>query len=353
MNRTVFGGNGSQMTRDQTIRKFLDTAGWGDAVRAPLAGDASFRRYERLQKPAARAVLMDAPPDTGEDCLPFVAISHLLHDRGFSAPVLIAQNLTEGLLLLEDLGDDLFARVIQAGAPAQPLYEAAVDLLADLHNTAIDQGLVDPVTGYRVPPYDLDVLMREVEVCAEWYLPAILPDFNPENRKEFCALWRDILVHGLTDDPVLVLRDYHAENLIWLPDRRDDARVGLLDYQDALMGHPAYDLVSLLQDARRDVDDVLAGAMMARYLESVDTGDGEAFDRAYDVLGAQRNTKILGIFARLDRRDGKPAYLDMIPRVWRYLERDLSHPVLRPVRDWFDANVPADIRSLPPRPVKT
>lgn len=342
--------------RAERAAAFLAAAGWGDAARAPLAGDASFRRYERLRGPAGSAVLMDAPPDAGEDCRPFVAIGAHLRRLGFSAPAVLAADLIEGFLLLEDLGDDLYARVLSAGGDEAALYAEAVDLLDALHAEPAPAALPVPNDApYALPDYSAARLQAEADLLADWYLPEwsgrpTAPDLVAEYR----ALWRDLLPAARIDAPVLVLRDYHAENLLWLPRREGLARIGLLDYQDGVIGHPAYDLVSLLSDARRDVPPALADAMLARYAAAAGRRDpafdAAAFRTAFAVLGAQRNCKIIGIFARLWRRDGKPNYLALIPRVWHNLERDLAHPVLAEVRDWLDRVVPPASRSVPLRP---
>ncbi|UAK26494.1 aminoglycoside phosphotransferase family protein [Sphingomonas nostoxanthinifaciens] len=298
---------------------FLDRAGWDGAAILPLAGDASFRRYFRVVRGDARAVLMDAPP-AHEDSRPFLHVAAHLHALGFAAPRILAQDLDEGLILLEDFGDARVAEVVAAEPTRErPIYEAAIDVLRDLHRHGPDM----------LPPYDMAVYQREAGLFTEWYLPAV----GLEAGGGFAAAWEAVLDTIAGRHDVTVLRDYHAENIMLLP----GGALGLLDFQDALAGHPAYDLVSLLQDARRDVSAELEAAMLDRY---------GALDRAaYAILGAQRNTKILGIFARLWRRDGKPRYLAFQPRVWGYLERDLAHPALAPVREWFDAHVPPTARA--------
>lgn len=343
--------------RGERAAAFLAAAGWGDAARAPLAGDASFRRYERLRGPTGSAVLMDAPPDAGEDCRPFVAIGAHLRRLGFSAPAVLAADLAEGFLLLEDLGDDLYARVLPAAGDEAALYAEAVDLLDALHAEPVPAAL--PVRGgapYALPDYSEARLQAEADLLPEWYLPEWRGRPTPADlAAEYRALWRDLLPATRAAAPVLVLRDYHAENLLWLPRREGLARIGLLDYQDGVNGHPAYDLVSLLSDARRDVPPALADAMLARYAAAAarrdPAFDEAAFRTAFAVLGAQRNCKIIGIFARLWRRDGKPNYLALIPRVWRNLERDLAHPALAGVREWLDRIVPPASRPIPLRPV--
>ena len=313
---------------DAAQTAFLAREGWGEATRARLAGDASNRRYDRLTRPdGATAVLMIAPPETGEETGPFVRMARFLTDAGLSAPRILGEDRAQGLLLLEDLGDALFARLMsREPARSGPLYAAATDLLVTLH---------------RVPPLplrraDADWLSEMVDPFFEWYPQAQ----GTEGAQRAKALIRSQAA-SLVDTPfVVALRDYHAENLLWLPDRAGVARVGLLDFQDAVCAHPAYDLVSILQDARRDVSAEIEEAMIARYLAA--TGmEGDAFRAAYALLGAQRNLRILGIFARLCRRDGKPGYLDMMPRVWHALMRDLAHPTLRALRDTIRRSAPA------------
>ena len=325
--------------RGAKIDAFLAEHGWDRARCAPLSGDASFRRYARLHDGRRRAILMDAPPRR-EDVRPFIAVARTLAAYGYSAPKVLAADAGAGLVLLEDLGDDLYTRVLADGGDETRLYAAAVDLLIDLHRRP---------PGGALLTYDMDLLLEEVSLFPEWYLPA-LDGAPPPARAtaEFVALWRRALAPACAGRAVLVLRDYHADNLMWLPRRRGLRRVGVLDFQDAVSGPPAYDLVSLLEDARREVPDDLVAAMIARYLDAAGL-DARAFRTAYATLGAQRNTKIIGIFTRLCARDGKAAYLDLIPRVWRLLERDLEHPALASLREWFDRRVPAAVRRRAPR----
>jgi hypothetical protein len=298
---------------------FLSAAGWPDARISPLAGDASFRRYFRVEVPGRRAVLMDAPPPH-EDCRPFVSMAEWLREQGFHAPAVLARDLDRGLLLLEDFGDARLSEVVAADPGREsPVYAEAIDLLRRLH-------VMPPAA---VPAYDMAVLLREAALFTEWYLPSV----ELEPAPGLAEAWQAALAPVAGTGTVTVLRDYHAENIMLL----EEGQLGLLDFQDALAGHPAYDLVSLLQDARRDVSETLEAQMLQRY--------GQVDPAAYALLGAQRNAKILGIFARLWRRDGKPRYLSLQPRVWRYLERDLAHPALSEVRGWFDAHVPSAKRA--------
>lgn len=311
---------------------FLSAAGWEHAAIVPLAGDASFRRYFRVVDGARRAVLMDAPPPH-EDPRPFIAIAEHLVGQGFAAPAILARDLEQGLVLIEDFGD-LRVKEHLDDAPADELsvYSRAVELLADLHR----QPAAD------LPPYDRAVYQREAGLLTEWYCPAI--GLTVEEQA-YARAWDAVLplVERSASPRVTVLRDYHAENIM-LIDRPEVRGLGLLDFQDALAGHPAYDLVSLLQDARRDVPPEVEAAMIAHYKAVANPPTD--FDAAYAMLGAQRNAKIIGIFTRLWKRDGKPRYLSFLPRMWDLLERDLAHPALAPVADWFATNISAEKRHL-------
>jgi aminoglycoside/choline kinase family phosphotransferase len=308
--------------------EFLTRAGWNGAEILPLAGDASFRRYFRVVAPGRRAVLMDAPPPH-EDPRPFIRIAEHLAEIGFSAPAILGSDLDHGLVLLEDFGDARMREVVDATPESeQGIYADVVALLVKLHQ----------YPAADLPPYSRSELQREAGLFTEWYCPAV--DLNVD-LGGYKSAW-DNAFDAIEDGSVVtVLRDYHAENIMLIDGREGLAKLGLLDFQDALAGHPAYDLVSLLQDARRDVSEALEAQMRAAYSNVPDAG----FDAAYAILGAQRNAKILGIFTRLWKRDGKPRYLDYLPRVWAYLERDLEHPALGQVAAWFERNVPADKRA--------
>ncbi len=296
---------------------------WANATRAPLAGDASNRRYERLTDPATgrTAVLMDAPPDRGEDVEPFVRIANHLRAVGLSAPEIYAEDNQNGFLVLEDLGDDLFSRVLTKD-PSQErrLYEAATDVLLHLH--------VAPILP--LPSYDPTLMTELAALAFTKYAQAVLGDHDADARERFELRFADILLQETSGTKVVVQRDYHAENLIWLPEREGVQRVGLLDFQLAMLGHPAYDLVSLLQDVRRTVPPGIEMQMVNRYIAASGMDDHD-FRTAYSVLGAQRNLRILGVFARLATDYGKPHYVDLIPATWAHLMRDLEHPALIPV----------------------
>lgn len=318
-----------------TATAFLSAHGWDGAEISPLAGDASFRRYFRVRHGDRLAVLMDAPPPH-EDPRPFVMVADWLCGLGLSAPQVLARDLEHGLLLLSDLGDDRFREHLDSAPERErELYEVATDLLVELHRHP-------PMSA--LPPHGLAEWLTELELFSDWYCPAVGIEAD---RDAYRSAWEQVLAPVAQDGlgPVTVLRDYHAENLMLVGGRRGIRHLGLLDFQDALAGHPAYDLCSVLEDARRDVSPPIERAMIDRYKAA--TGSSEAFERAYWALAAQRNTRILGVFTRLWKRDGKPGYRRFQPRMWGLLERDLAQPGLEPVRDWFAANVPTQARVHP------
>lgn len=323
--------------RSILIDDFLNIAGWGDIPRRLVAGDASNRRYERLTRGAGdTAILMDAPPDKGEDVRPFVAITHYLRAAGLSAPQVFAQDEINGFLLIEDLGDDLFARVMAANpALEDPLYQASVDVLVHLHRAKAPD----------IARYDADVMTERATLAYDWYQRGVTGSVNSAAKARFEAVFHAAIAPLDSVAPVLIQRDYHAENLIWLPDRHGPARVGLLDYQDAMLGHPAYDLVSIAQDARRDVSGPTQQRMIDHYLNATGT-QAKAFLRAYALLGAQRNLRILGVFARLSLAYGKPHYVDLIPRVWGHIQTNLAHPALADIKPLIDADLPPPTPTL-------
>jgi aminoglycoside/choline kinase family phosphotransferase len=327
--------------RMRAMTAFLDTCGWGDVAPVPLAGDASFRRYHRLQGNGRRAVLMDAPPPQ-EDVTPYIAVSTALRDLGFSAPEVFAEDRTGGFLLIEDFGDDTYTRLLDRGADERALYALAVDTLVEL------QRAVERCGAPSFPPYDMARLLAEAALLVDWYMPAVLGSpLSEALREEFLALWQAVLPQAALAKDTLVLRDYHVDNLMLLHHRSGVRSCGLLDFQDAVCGPPSYDLVSLLEDARRDVPPELRRIMTERYLAGFPALDRSAFLRSAAILAVQRNCKILGIFTRLWKRDGKPGYLAHIPRIWRLLEQDLCHPALDPIMQWFDRNLPRGTRSAP------
>jgi aminoglycoside/choline kinase family phosphotransferase len=357
--------------RAEAQRAFLAASGWGSASVTRLPGDASTRRYARLAMGERRAMLMDqpqeaelpvAPPDAdadtrrrmgynavarlaGADVGRFAAATGWLRAQGLAAPDIYAADMRHGFLILEDLGDALFADVVAAGGDEAELYRAAVEVLAKLHRVDAPPEIGDGMPLFR---YDETALLAETDLLTEWFLPLALGrTATAAESREHRALWQRALRPVLDAPPVFVHRDYHAQNLLWLPQRNGLARVGLIDFQDAVAGSRAYDLVSLLEDARRDVAPEMAEAMTAHYLACADITDPAAFRREMAVMAAQRNAKIAGIFARLYARDGKARYLTLLPRVWRYLERDLAEPGLGDLRAWYDRVIPREKRSNP------
>ena len=300
---------------------FVDAAGWRDADRQPLAVDASTRRYERLSLPGQKAILMDAPPGQVDSAVDFAKIDRHLQSLGISAPKIFADDSAHGYLLLEDLGDALYPTVIAANPALEPkLYAAATDVLLRLQASP--------------PAPDLSNLSAQhwAEAAAfavDWYRLGIVGNSN--GRADFVSALAETLEKLASDPPVMILRDYHAENLLWLPEREGIARVGVLDFQLAQMGQPAYDLVSLLQDARRDVPPEIEAAMIQRFAAATGTDPG-SFGAGYAALGAQRALRILGIFARLCLAEGKTRYIALIPRIWTQLQRNLAHPALAKLR---------------------
>ncbi|HYF55018.1 MAG TPA: phosphotransferase, partial [Salinarimonas sp.] len=339
----------------------LERAGWADAARAFMMGDASSRAYERLTRPSGEtAVLMISPPrpdgppirrgksysalaKLAESVHAFVAVDRGLRALGLSAPRIYGEELEAGLLLLEDLGQE---GVVDPQGPMVERYAEAAAVLARLHGTTLPNVL--PVAEDRehvVPAYDLEAMLIEADLLLDWYAPHVARVEIPTSvRMEFASLWTATLAPVLAEPTTWTLRDYHSPNLLWLPDRAGPARVGLIDFQDAVLGPPAYDVVSLLQDARVDVSAETELRLLGHYAKARRAGDPDfdvgAFAGSYAVMGAQRATKILGIFARLDRRDRKPQYLRHIPRIEAYLARNLRHPALEALQGWYATHLP-------------
>ena len=315
--------------------EFLAASGWEGAEILPLAGDASFRRYFRVVDGERSAVLMDAPPPH-EDPKPFVDVAEWLASVGLTAPQILARDLDKGLLLLGDFGDWRLREFLDEDPSRElELYGLATDVLIHLHRHP-------PMAGLK--PHGLDQWIEELRLFTDWYCPAVGAEVDADT---YLAAWTEVLAPVAADGlgPVTVLRDYHAENVMLVEGHEGVAHFGLLDFQDALAGHPAYDLASVLEDARRDVAAEIERAMIDRYVAA--TGHGEAVERAYWALAAQRNTRILGVFTRLWKRDNKPHYRQFQPRMWGLLERDLAQPHLEPVRAWFDANITSEYRREP------
>ena len=362
------------MTDRETERlDFLAAAGLADAVRAPLPGDASTRRYERLTPRAGPTLmLMDQAPNAeSPPCDPswtpaerhahgwnavarlsagrveaFAAVSDHFRRSGLSTPEIVAVDAERGLAVIEDFGDALFARVMEAGEAETPLYLEAVEALAHLHMTATyPDVLPGPGAGWPLQVYDAVALQGGADLFVEW-LPKLKPDlaFGPDAAAEWREAWAPVTAMGEAKAWVIAHRDYHAENLIWLPERRDFRRVGMIDFQDAVLAHPVWDLHSLLQDARRDVPREVEALALDRYID-VMMVDREAYLADYAALAALNEARILGIFARLIARDGKPRYAAFMPRMWAHLNSNLKQPGLEAVARWFDRYVPEEMRA--------
>lgn len=356
------------------IEAFLAKSGWTSAIRTPMPGDASTRRYVRLDLDGRKAMLMDQPqsaeapaaphgatPDerralgynavarlAGADVGRFMAAANYLRAQGLSAPEIYAADTSLGLAIIEDLGDALYCDVANV-ENEKTLYAAAAEVLARLHAQDAPE---------RLPPdkelhaYDETAMLAEIDLLTDWFMPVALGRAaTPAEISEHRSLWQAVLSEALRAQPVFVHRDYHAQNLMWLPQRTGLARVGLIDFQDAVAGSNAYDLISLVEDARRDVAPEIAEATTRHYLAAMKAQGAGPHEEHYRsqmaVMAAQRNAKIAGIFSRLFRRDGKPRYLGYLPRVWGYLNRDLEDPALRTLKAWYDRTIPRDRRGAP------
>lgn len=362
-------------SRRDDIDAFLQAAGWGAATRRSIPGDASTRHYIRLFLNGRCAILMDQPQTAeaptapaaasveirrslgynalarlaGGDCARFVAVAQYLRAQGLSAPEIYAADPARGLVLIEDLGNALFADVVAQGGDEETLYAAAAAVLARLHAAPAPAALPG---GLPLHAYDEAALVAEIDLLTEWFFPVGLGRAaTAEDVAEHRALWQTSLAPVLTAPAVIVHRDYHAQNLLWLPQRAGAARVGLIDFQDAVAGSRAYDLISLTEDARRDVAPAVGERVVADYLAAMAAQgapvDPQAYAAEMAVFAAQRNVKIVGIFSRLHKRDGKPHYLGYLPRVWSYLNSDLAHPALEGLRKWYDRKIPQQARGLP------
>jgi tRNA threonylcarbamoyl adenosine modification protein YjeE len=369
-----YGKAAALVGRLKALREMLAKAGLAEAQRRRMAGDASIRSYARLIRDETSLILMNSPKrpqgpaiyggksysaavHLAEDVKPFVAIAVGLRERGFSAPTIGYADLDSGFLITEDLGD---VGMVEDDPP-RPIvarYEVATDLLVVLHCQTLPETL--PLTrqsSYAIPTFDIDALLVEAGLMLEWYLPDRGTQLTNNLVAVFIMMWRGMLQQPLAGPKTWLLRDFHSPNLIWRDERKGIAKVGIIDFQDAMLGPPAYDLVSLLQDARVDVPEQLELALFARYIRTRraldETFDPSNFAVHYAIMSAQRNTKLLGTFARLNRRDGKPQYLRHQPRIWTYLNRALAHPALAPVKDWYAANIPPPVGYKPPTGNKT
>jgi aminoglycoside/choline kinase family phosphotransferase len=335
------GAPENDRARSRARTAFLAGAGWGEAAIEALPADASFRRYFRLSRAGDSRLLMDAPP-AHENVRPYLRVAEHLLALGLSAPRVDHRDLAEGFLLIEDFGDDTFTRLLAAGAEERPLYEAAVEVLIALHQAP-------GAAAIELPRYDAGPLLEEAALLTDWYLPAKRGRPCPAaTRVAYLEAWRAVFDALPPAQTSLVLRDFHVDNLMRLAGREGAAACGLLDFQDALIGPCAYDLMSLLEDARRDIAPSLAEAMLARYFAAFPALDRDGFMAWYGVLAAQRHAKVAGIFVRLKQRDGKAVYLQHIPRVVRLLAGHLEEPPLAALRHWMDRHLPDLLQPLPP-----
>ncbi len=357
---TAYGAFAARLAPFKSIRDLLRQSGWAQAHRSFLQGDASTRAYETLEnKDGAKAILMISPqrPDgppirygksysqiarLAENVTPFVAIAQGLRERGFSAPEIYASDLESGILLVEDLGR---VGIIDDSGPILVRYLEAAAVLAELHAQSLPETIkVEEGRYYHIPPYDLDALLIEVELLLDWYVDHVNVSVASGARANFINLWRQALMNITNSPPTWTLRDYHSPNLIWLGSREGIGRIGIIDFQDCVLGNPAYDLASLGQDARVTIADAFELKLLAHYANLRREKDPQfnmaEFARSYSILAAQRNTKILGIFARLNRRDGKPHYLVHLPRIEAYLKKSLRHPALEEIKAWYTTNIP-------------
>ncbi len=351
-----------KLERWRASAAFLQKAGWGSARRRFLQGDASHRRYERIDDKTRHCILMDMPHRSdgpairdgksysslahlAEGVKPFITMTKGLQSLDLSPPQIFASQPDDGFLLLEDLGANVYFDMAANGEDMTTPMRAAIDVLVHMSTRLSAPHPAPELSDHIIPIYDRAALQIEIELLPDWYWPRLKGKAIADNdRTEFLELWQPLWQHLEHCPKIWTLRDYHSPNLIWLPERQGVARVGLLDYQDTVMGAPAYDLMSLLQDARRDVTAQEEAQLYAYYWQQLERTnadyDRDDFDFAYAILGAQRATKILGIFARLADRDNKPLYLAHMPRVRIYLERNLQHARLQPLKRWFDNHLP-------------
>lgn len=340
--------------REPEILGFLNQNTWSGAARNPVPGDASARRYERLWHNGKRAVLMDSPfcPKSvsdyaktgrlaGNNTAAFVCIAHALSMRGFGAPKILAADIERGLVLLEDLGDDLVAKVL-ARAPEreEEVYTRAVEVAAAIYRSSFEPKLNAFGARWSLGPYDFEAFMAEADLFLDWYIDGPLSETA---RTQWREIWCEVLKPVFAFPAGLALRDYHAENIFWHENKTGLAQIGLIDFQDAVFTHPAYDLVSLLEDARRDVSEDIVPQLIAHFCACAKIENDADFRAAYSVLGAQRNAKILGIFVRLSKRDNKHQYLEYLPRVRAHFSRDLKHPALKALESWVRQYAPSAV----------
>ncbi len=334
--------------REDLIVAFLGNHGWGTARRVAMAGDASFRRYERLIRDERTVLLMDAPPPE-ENVSAFSLVDRHLRNMGLGAPEIFAEDAEAGLMLIEDFGDDTYTRLLAEGGDEKALYRTAVDVLVHLHRSQEKCAIPD-----AIDPYDNEKLLDEAFLLTDWYMPALFGKPTPEPvRQSYGEAWLGAFPIIHEQPRTLVLRDYHLNNLMLSRSHDGIKACGLLDFQDALRGPAAYDLVSLLEDSRRDVNPVMARDMLEYYLDAFPEIKRNEFTDVFTILGCQRHAKVIGIFTRLYLRDGKPEYIAHIPRLWRLIEQSLEHPSLARLKSWMDRHIPIEARKIPQCPAPT
>ena len=355
----------SHKDREEARAAFLKEAGWDTATRAPIAGDASTRTYVRLDRNGMSAILMDWPPGAdaapppgqkpysqvahlAEDCRPFIAVGTYLRNLNLSAPEIYAQDADRGFLLLEDLGAEVLGPIIDQGKASdgtslEEIYHLAIDVILTVQANGAPAALpVGDGTSHNVPAFDDSVYRAEIDMIPDWYFPVVRErELGVEERAGYHALWTGLRPVIDAGPQTLFLRDFHSPNILWLSDRQGPARIGLIDYQDALIGSRAYDIVSLLQDARRDVPRARESALLAYYVTRASATlqgfDEQEFRASYAVLGAERALRLIGLWPRLLKRDNKPHYMAHMPRTIDYLDRNLAHPALGALAGWLKA----------------
>ena len=325
--------------REYLITDFLNNAGWKNAKRYSLKGDASFRQYLRISKKNKNAILMNAPPEK-ESVQPFIYFTQHLRSLGYSAPEILAKDTKNGLIILEDLGDTTFTNMIAQGSNEKTLYECAVDLLIDMHRRPKKQ-----IVPKNISLYDQKTFIQEASLLTEWYMRRVGEKaLSTDAKKNFELVWQQLLSKCPTIKDTLVLKDFHADNLMWLPNRNGISACGILDYQDALFGPAVYDLMSLLEDVRRDIRPEFVEFLQTRYLDAFPKIKPYAFNSSFSILAAQRHCKVIGIFSRLALRDGKASYLSYLPRAWQLLEDKCLSPPLLPLKTWLDKYIEPRLR---------
>ncbi|MEB3701369.1 Phosphotransferase enzyme family protein [Candidatus Bealeia paramacronuclearis] len=324
---------------DSNLNTFLKLNGCSTAL-SFVAGDASPRTYYRVSSEAESRILMISEDEKSKNDS-FLKIAKILKAEGFRAPQIYAEDFQNGFYLLEDLGDLTFNRALQEGISEKDLYQLGIKGLIEIHNKFQDN-------SHEIPSYNFDKFYEEASLLIDWYAPEVLKKPVPEEaRNSYKSLWKNLYDAQPHLPQTLVLRDYMVDNLMWIPEEIDIQKLGILDFQDALWGPITYDLVSLLEEVRRDVDPHIVQKMLEIYLTAYPYFNVDDFYHSYYLWGAQRNSKIIGIFMRLAKRDGKTRYIDFIPRVWRLLENDLNHPALTTMKNWFEENLPTHLRVRP------